>query len=188
MTRFQFQSRKYTKSCGVNVWLYCIVLMSTCLVRWFLLRADLSRSTKRLAMSASRWDTKAGLIIRLIPGLETYFFSNSQTFASGFNLNSQVAVCYSQLVLLLFQRLIHSNTQICWYVVYKLVMIKMHKNKAFEREKRRKKHHSCKNIYLISKYQSPIRRPLRSTTQHSAAPSVRRLSKYMQMYTPQSAK
>ena len=29
-------------------------------------------------------------------GLETYFFSNSQTFASGFNLNSQVAVCYSQ--------------------------------------------------------------------------------------------
>ena len=31
-------------------------------------------------------------------GLETYFFSNSQTFASGFNLNSQIAVSNSQLV------------------------------------------------------------------------------------------
>ena len=30
-------------------------------------------------------------------GLETYFFSNSQTFASGFNLNSQIAVSNSQL-------------------------------------------------------------------------------------------
>ena len=32
----------------------------------------------------------------VIPGLETYFFRNSQTFASGFNLNSQIAVSYSQ--------------------------------------------------------------------------------------------
>ena len=31
-------------------------------------------------------------------GLETYFFSHSQTFASGFNLNSQIAVSNSQLV------------------------------------------------------------------------------------------
>ena len=30
-------------------------------------------------------------------GLETYFLSNSQTFASGFNLNSQIAVSYSLL-------------------------------------------------------------------------------------------
>ena len=29
-------------------------------------------------------------------GLETYFFSNSHTFASGSNLNSQVVVSYSQ--------------------------------------------------------------------------------------------
>ena len=42
-------------------------------------------------------------------GLETYFFSNSQTFASGFNLNSQIAVSYSQLVLLLFQTEIDSH-------------------------------------------------------------------------------
>ena len=53
-----------------------------------------------------------GLKYAKVAGLETYFFSNSQTFASGFNLNSQVAVCSSQLVLLLFQRLIHLNTQI----------------------------------------------------------------------------
>ena len=32
-------------------------------------------------------------------GLETYFFSNSQIFVSGFNLNSQIAVSNSQLVL-----------------------------------------------------------------------------------------
>ena len=31
-------------------------------------------------------------------GLETYFLSNSQAFASGFNLNSQIAVSNSQLV------------------------------------------------------------------------------------------
>ena len=29
-----------TKRCEVHVWLYCIELMFTCLVRWFLLRAD----------------------------------------------------------------------------------------------------------------------------------------------------
>ena len=49
----------------------------------------------------------------VLPGLETYFFKNSQTFASGFNLNSQIDVSYSQLVLLLFQRLIHSTMNIC---------------------------------------------------------------------------
>ena len=32
-------------------------------------------------------------------GLETYFFRNSQTFASGFNLNSQIAMSNSQLFL-----------------------------------------------------------------------------------------
>ena len=31
-------------------------------------------------------------------GLETYFFSNLQTFASGFNLNLQIAMSNSQLV------------------------------------------------------------------------------------------
>ena len=31
-----------------------------------------------------------------LSGLETYFFSNSQTFASGFNLNSQIAVSNPQ--------------------------------------------------------------------------------------------
>ena len=31
-------------------------------------------------------------------GLETYFFSNLQNFASGFNLNSQIAMSNSQLV------------------------------------------------------------------------------------------
>ena len=64
-------------------------------------------------------------IKHVLPGLETYFFRNSQTFASGFNLNSQIAVSYSQLVLLLLQRLIHSTMNICWYVVYKLLMIKL---------------------------------------------------------------
>ena len=48
-----------------------------------------------------------------LTGLETYFFSNSQTFASGFYLNSQIAVPYSQLVLLLFQRLIRTIMHIC---------------------------------------------------------------------------
>ena len=32
-------------------------------------------------------------------GLETYFFHNSQTFASGFNLNSQIAVSNLQVFL-----------------------------------------------------------------------------------------
>ena len=40
-------------------------------------------------------------------GLETYYFSNLQTFASGFNLNWQIAIPYTQLALLLFQRFIH---------------------------------------------------------------------------------
>ena len=49
------------------------------------------------------------------PVPETYFFRNSQTFASGFNLNSQIAVSYSQLVLLLFQidSLNHEYLLIC---------------------------------------------------------------------------
>ena len=34
----------------------------------------------------------------LMAGLETYFFSNLITFASGFNLNSQIAMSNSQLV------------------------------------------------------------------------------------------
>ena len=34
----------------------------------------------------------------LVSGLETNFFTNSQTFASGFNLNLQFAVSKSQLV------------------------------------------------------------------------------------------
>ena len=42
-------------------------------------------------------------IVESIPtGLETYFFSNLQTFASGLNLNSQIAVSNSQLVFQLF--------------------------------------------------------------------------------------
>ena len=36
--------------------------------------------------------------------LETYFFSHSQTFASGFNLNSQIAVSNSQLVFPTFEQ------------------------------------------------------------------------------------
>ena len=39
-----------------------------------------------------------------IPGLETYFFSHSQTFASGLNLNSQIAVSNSQLVFPTFEQ------------------------------------------------------------------------------------
>ena len=59
------------------------------------------------------WETNLVFIVDLtatitrdfanLTGLETYFFSNSQTFASGFNFNSQIAGSYSQLVLLLFQ-------------------------------------------------------------------------------------
>ena len=45
-------------------------------------------------------NTKMNYIKVTDTGLETYFFSNSQTFASGFNLNLQIAVSYSQLVLL----------------------------------------------------------------------------------------
>ena len=37
-------------------------------------------------------------------GLETYFFSHSQTFASGFNLNSQIVVSNSQLVFPTFEQ------------------------------------------------------------------------------------
>ena len=39
-----------------------------------------------------------------ISGLETYFFSHSQTFASGFILNSQIAVSNSQLVFPTFEQ------------------------------------------------------------------------------------
>ena len=35
---------------------------------------------------------------RTLTGLEANFFTNSQSFASGFNLNSQIAVSNSQLV------------------------------------------------------------------------------------------
>ena len=64
-------------------------------------------------------------------GLETYFFSNSQTFASGFSLNSQIAVSNSQLVLQLFQRVIHSTMYFYWF------KIKCIGSKVFEREKRK---------------------------------------------------
>ena len=37
-------------------------------------------------------------------GLETYFFSHLQTFASGFNLNSQIPVSNSQLVFPTFEQ------------------------------------------------------------------------------------
>ena len=37
-------------------------------------------------------------------GLETYFFSHSQIFASGLNLNSQIAVSNSQLVFPTFEQ------------------------------------------------------------------------------------
>ena len=33
----------------------------------------------------------------VLSGLETYFLSDSQTFVSGLNLNSQIAVSYSLL-------------------------------------------------------------------------------------------
>ena len=56
------------------------------------------------------------------PGLETYFLSNSQTFASGLNLNSQITVSYSQLVLLY---LLICCLRICY-------------DKVFKRDKRRK--------------------------------------------------
>ena len=39
-----------------------------------------------------------------VPGLETYFFSHSQTFTSGFNLNSQIAVSNSQLLFPTFEQ------------------------------------------------------------------------------------
>ena len=55
-------------------------------------------------------------------GLETYFFSNSQTFASGLNLNSQIRVSYSQLVLLYLL--------ICY--------LRIGYDKVFKRDKRRK--------------------------------------------------
>ena len=41
---------------------------------------------------------------RMQAGLETYFFSHSQFFASGFNLNSQIAVSNLQLVLPTFEQ------------------------------------------------------------------------------------
>ena len=40
--------------------------------------------------------TKGPILSLENAGLETYFFSHSQTFASGFNLNSQIAVFNSQ--------------------------------------------------------------------------------------------
>ena len=43
-------------------------------------------------------------VILDLAGLETYFFSHSQTFASGFNLNSQIAVSNSQLVFPTFEK------------------------------------------------------------------------------------
>ena len=42
--------------------------------------------------------------MKAIAGLETYFFSHSQTFASGINLNSQIAVSNSQLVFSTFEQ------------------------------------------------------------------------------------
>ena len=43
-------------------------------------------------------------IASMAAGLETYFFSHSQTFASGLNLNSQIAVSNSQLVFPTFEQ------------------------------------------------------------------------------------
>ena len=57
-----------------------------------------------------------------VAGLETYFFSNSQTFASGLNLNSQITVSYSQLVLL--------------YLL--ICCLRIGYDKVFKRDKRRK--------------------------------------------------
>ena len=51
----------------------------------------------------------------MLAGLETYFFRNSQTFASGFNLNSQIAMSNSQVFLQLFHRFIHSIMYFCWF-------------------------------------------------------------------------
>ena len=48
-------------------------------------------------------------------GLETYFLSNSKTFASCLNLNSQIAVTNSQVVLQLFNRFNHSTMYFCWF-------------------------------------------------------------------------
>ena len=55
-------------------------------------------------------------------GLETYYFSNSQTFASGLDLNSQITVSYSQLVLL--------------YLL--ICCLRIGYDKVFKRDKRRK--------------------------------------------------
>ena len=43
-------------------------------------------------------------LLQALTGLETYFYSHLQTFASGFNLNSQIAVSNSQLVFPTFEQ------------------------------------------------------------------------------------
>ena len=50
------------------------------------------------------WGMKIVLPTFFMAGLETNFFINSQTFMSGFNLNSQIAVSYSLLVCYCFRR------------------------------------------------------------------------------------
>ena len=73
MTHFQFQSRKYTKSCRVHVWLYCIVLinvyMSCTLV---LLRAD--------QVWAARWSVTLGQKSRVDYTLYTVIGPSSSAF------------------------------------------------------------------------------------------------------------
>ena len=73
---------------------YCsekLSMSTTALLGW----VDLGFYVALMLFQSYR-DLEAGDIPNL--GLEIYFFSNSQTFASGFNLNSQIAVFSSQLV------------------------------------------------------------------------------------------
>ena len=68
------------------------------------------------SVSVLLYFTLMKLITGYVSGLETYFFSHSQTFASGFNLNSQIAVSNSQLVFPTFEQFLTLRRDICHHM------------------------------------------------------------------------
>ena len=88
---------EYTKPCMINrIWGLKQLWLQVNGHAWFHLQRLRWPVRNGQGANNSKW--------KYMSGLETYFFSHSQTFASGFNLNSQIAVCNSQLVFPTFEQ------------------------------------------------------------------------------------
>ena len=59
--------------------------------------AEVANNGVRCKLNQDKIKEAGDKYLRPKTGLETYFFRNSQTFASGFNLNSQIAMSNSQV-------------------------------------------------------------------------------------------